>query len=80
MENVLFTESQFAGTRVYHFDAREDVNGDPYLQIVEAPTQGGKGKRHRIFIHANDLATFKETVNRVLDRCIEQFGLNVSKS
>ena len=80
MENVLFTESQFAGTRVYHFDAREDVNGDPYLQIVEAPTGGGNGKRHRIFIHAQDLATFKEKVCNVIDRCIEQFESNVNKS
>ena len=80
MENVLFTESQFAGTRVYHFDAREDVNGDPYLQIVEAPTGGGNGKRHRIFIHAQDLATFKEKVCKVIDRCIEQFESNVNKS
>lgn len=80
MENVIFTESQFAGTRVYHFDAREDVKGDPYLQIVETPTGGGKGKRQRIFIHANDLAKFKETVCRVIDQCLEQFGPNVTKS
>ena len=80
MENVIFTETQFAGTRAYHFDAREDVKGDPYLQIVETPTGGGKGKRQRIFIHANDLAKFKETVCRVIDQCLEQFGQNVNKS
>lgn len=80
MENVIFTEKQFAGTRVFYFDAREDVNGDPYLQIVEAPTGGGQGKRHRIFIHARDLAAFKENVCKAIDRCIEHFGPNVNKS
>lgn len=80
MENVIFTESQFAGTRVYHFDAREDVKGDPYLQIVETPTGGGKGKRQRIFIHANDLAKFKETLSKVFDQWQEHFGANVNKS
>ena len=56
------------------------MKGDPYLQIVETPTGGGKGKRQRIFIHANDLAKFKETVCRVIDQCLEQFGPNVNKS
>ena len=78
--NVLFTKTQFAGTRCYHFDAREDVKGDPYLQIVEVPTGGGKGKRHRIFIHARDLEAFKASVVEAIDQCLEQFGANVTKS
>lgn len=81
MENVLFTKKQFAGTRCYHFDAREDVKGDPYLQIVEVPTGGGNGKRHRIFIHARDLKKFKKSVVEVVDKCLELFPeANVTKS
>jgi len=80
MENVIFTEKLFAGTRVYYFDAREDVKGDPYLQIVEAPTEGGKGTRKRIFIHDRDFAKFKETLGKVFDQWQEHFGANVNKS
>ena len=80
MENVLFSKKQFAGTRCYHFDAREDVNGDPYLQIVEVPTAGSKGKRQRIFVHAQDLEKFKESIIEVIDQCIERFGENVNES
>lgn len=78
--NVIFTEKLFAGTRVYYFDAREDVKGDPYLQIVEAPTDGGKGTRKRIFIHDRDFAKFKETLGKVFDQWQEHFGANVNKS
>ena len=80
MENVIFTETQFAGTRAYHFDAREDVKGDPYLQIVEAPTQGNNGTRHRIFIHAQDLPKFKDTICKVFEKWQEQIGPIVTKS
>ena len=80
MENVLFTKTQFAGTRCFHFDAREDKKGDPYLQIVEVPTTGGKGKRSRIFIHARDLEEFKASVNEAIDKCLNLFGPNVNKS
>lgn len=79
MKQPLFTESQFAGTRCYHFDAREDVQGDPYLQIVECPTKGGRGKRERIFVHAEDLEEFRRHVNSMVDRCLAQWP-NVSKS
>ncbi len=80
MKEPIFTTSVFAGTRCYHLDAREDVQGDPYLQIVECPTKGGKGKRQRIFIHARDLEKFRQAVNEVTDRCKELFNQNVIKS
>lgn len=75
MKEPIITKSVFAGTRCYHLDAREDVKGDPYLQIVECPTNG-KGKRQRIFVHAQDLDKFRDAVNYMVNRCKE---LNVSK-
>lgn len=80
MKEPIMTRTVFAGTRVYHFDAREDVQGDPYLQIVEVPTQGSKGKRQRIFVHAQDLAKFKAAADEMITACIGHFVQNVNKS
>lgn len=74
MKEPITTKSVFAGTRCYHFDAREDVQGDPYLQIVECPTKGSRGKRQRIFIHARDLDKFRDAVVEMTDRCKEHFA------
>lgn len=74
MKEPIMTKSVFAGTRCYHLDVREDVQGDPYLQIVECPTHGSKGKRQRIFIHAQDLNKFRDAVNEITERCKAQFN------
>ena len=67
MDKPIISRSISAGTRVYYIDVFNDRKGQPYISISEIPTNRSPGskKRHRVFLHAENVDRFAEAFAEV---------------
>lgn len=68
-KDTLFSQFLSAGTRVYYFDAKVDVNGNLYMALSEIPTDKASKlkKRQRLFVPQCKIDAYVEAINKVAE-------------